>query len=297
MHLYQTIASRAFSGLLALTTVIVPSFAIAGTVQADGGLRMREDSNTTSAVITTLPDGAAVDVTATTEGGWFKVAFQEQIGFVSNEYVTVNAEEAATLEVLKDPIYGRVTEGPLNVRAGAGTDFDKVTQVGTGAVMEILATVDGWYQIDSGYVSSDYVSIIDAAEAAAAAEASTTGNEIATYAKQFLGSRYVYGGSSPKGFDCSGFTRYVLAQFGITINRTASAQMDNGTKVAMGELQPGDLVFFLKRGSGASRASHVGIYIGGDQFIHASTAKTGVIISDMDSAYYTTGFVGGRRLA
>lgn len=293
MHLYQTIASRALSGLLALSTVIAPSFAIAGTVAADGGLRMREESNTSSAVITTLPNGAAVDVTATTDGGWYKISFEEKVGFVSSEYVAVNAEEAATLEVLKDPVYGRITEGPLNVRSGAGTDFEKVKQIGTGAVVEILATVDGWYQIEDGYVSADYVTIIDAAEATA----SSKGSEIATFARQYLGSRYVYGGSSPKGFDCSGFTRYVFAQFGFDLNRTASAQMDHGTNVGITELQPGDLVFFLKRGSGASRASHVGIYIGGNQFIHASTSKTGVIISDMDSAYYTTGFVGGRRLA
>ena len=73
--------------------------------------------------------------------------------------------------------------------------------------------------------------------------------------------------------------------------------MSNGTSVSMSELQPGDLVFFLKSGSGASRASHVGIYIGGNQFVHASTPTVGVIVSDMDSAYYGTGFVGARRLA
>ena len=84
--------------------------------------------------------------------------------------------------------------------------------------------------------------------------------------------------------------------FGYTLNRTASAQMDNGTSVARSDLQLGDLVMFKKSGSSASRASHVGIYIGGGQFIHASTSSTGVIISDMDSAYYTTGFVGGRRI-
>ena len=90
--------------------------------------------------------------------------------------------------------------------------------------------------------------------------------------------------------------KYVFSNFGITLNRTASAQMDHGVAVSMGELQPGDLVFFKKAGSSASRASHVGLYIGGNQFIHASTSRTGVIVSDMNSAYYTTGFVGGRRL-
>ena len=122
------------------------------------------------------------------------------------------------------------------------------------------------------------------------------GKQAQDLAMQYLGYPYCYGGSSPSGFDCSGFVRYVYSQFGCSLNRTASAQMSNGTSVSMSELQPGDLVFFLKSGSGASRASHVGIYIGGGQFIHASTSSTGVIISDMDSAYYTTGFVGGRRI-
>ena len=111
-----------------------------------------------------------------------------------------------------------------------------------------------------------------------------------------MGYPYVYGGSSPKGFDCSGFTSYVYKQFGITINRTASTQLDNGTPVSMSELQPGDLVMFKKSGTGSKRASHVGIYIGNNQFVHASTSTVGVIVSDMDYAYYTTGFVGGRRL-
>lgn len=154
-------------------------------------------------------------------------------------------------------------------------------------VLTILETLDGWYKVEEGYVSADYVTIIDAAEAASSGSAS----EVVDLAMQYLGYPYCYGGSSPSGFDCSGFVRYVYSQFGCSLNRTASAQMSNGTSVSMSELQPGDLVFFLKSGSGASRASHVGIYIGGGQFIHASTSSTGVIISDMDSAYYTTGFV------
>ena len=72
--------------------------------------------------------------------------------------------------------------------------------------------------------------------------------------------------------------------------------MENGTPVSWDELQPGDLVFFKKSGSSARRASHVGIYIGGGQFVHASTSRVGVIVSGMNEAYYTSGFVGARRL-
>ena len=112
---------------------------------------------------------------------------------------------------------------------------------------------------------------------------------------QFLGYPYVYGGSSPRGFDCSGFTSYIYKQFGYSLKRSASDQLDNGTSVSRSELQPGDLVMF-KKGSSSRRASHVGIYIGNNQFIHSSTSRVGVIISGMDEAYYTSGFVGARRI-
>ena len=188
---------------------------------------------------------------------------------------------------------GCTTGSSLRLRAEPSTSASVVTTLDKSVAVAILDdSVDGWYKVEEGYVSADYVTIIDAAEAASSGSAS----EVVDLAMQYLGYPYCYGGSSPSGFDCSGFVRYVYSQFGCSLNRTASAQMSNGTSVSMSELQPGDLVFFLKSGSGASRASHVGIYIGGGQFIHASTSSTGVIISDMDSAYYTTGFVGGRRI-
>lgn len=101
--------------------------------------------------------------------------------------------------------------------------------------------------------------------------------------------------AAPRALTASGFVKYVCNQFGYNVNRTASAQMDNGTSVSRDQLQPGDLVFFRKSGS-SSRASHVGIYVGGGKFVHASTSKVGVIVSGMNEAYYTSGFVGARRL-
>ena len=242
------------------------------------------------AVLETIPDGSQIEVSGITESGWYQVSFQDTQGYVSTDYVVLS--ETVELPTVAEPVYGKVTEGPLNVRSAPSTDSEKVDSFSTGKVLTILETLDGWYKVEEGYVSADYVTIIDAAEAASSGSAS----EVVDLAMQYLGYPYCYGGSSPSGFDCSGFVRYVYSQFGCSLNRTASAQMSNGTSVSMSELQPGDLVFFLKSGSGASRASHVGIYIGGGQFIHASTSSTGVIISDMDSAYYTTGFVGGRRI-
>lgn len=180
----------------------------------------------------------------------------------------------------------------LNVRTGPGTDYEKAGKLYAGKVVEILGTSDGWYQIESGYVSAEYILPVDASFAVS----SSKGQEIADYALTFVGYPYVYGGSSPSGFDCSGFTKYIYSQFRYSINRTVSSQLQNGTPVSMGERQPGHLVMFKKSGTGSSAASHVGIYIGGRQFVHASTTEVGVIVSDMDSAHYTTGFVGGRRI-
>ena len=290
MHFSQSFAAKLTAGLLAVTGRIAPAFAGSGTVDAEGGLRLRNASSTDAAVLETIPDGSQIEVSGITESGWYQVSFQDTQGYVSTDYVVLS--ETVELPTVAEPVYGKVTEGPLNVRSAPSTDSEKVDSFSTGKVLTILETLDGWYKVEEGYVSADYVTIIDAAEAASSGSAS----EVVDLAMQYLGYPYCYGGSSPSGFDCSGFVRYVYSQFGCSLNRTASAQMSNGTSVSMSELQPGDLVFFLKSGSGASRASHVGIYIGGGQFIHASTSSTGVIISDMDSAYYTTGFVGGRRI-
>lgn len=123
---------------------------------------------------------------------------------------------------------------------------------------------------------------------------SATGESIASYAQQFVGYPYVYGGSGPNSFDCSGFAQYVYSQYGYYINRTADNQAYNGYYVSRDELAPGDLVFFHTYGSGIS---HVGIYIGGGSFVHASSSRTGVIISSLDQSYYASRYVTARRIA
>jgi cell wall-associated NlpC family hydrolase len=107
-------------------------------------------------------------------------------------------------------------------------------------------------------------------------------------AMHYLGVPYVWGGSSPRGFDCSGLVVYVFAQIGVSLPHSSYAMYTMGTPVSMSQLQPGDLVFF-------TGASHMGIYIGGGQFIHAPHTGDVVKISSM-SGYYSSNFVGGRRI-
>ena len=124
----------------------------------------------------------------------------------------------------------------------------------------------------------------------------TKGEEIVAYAMQFLGKPYVYGGSSPKGFDCSGFTSYVYKHFGYTISRASGGQASEGTKVAKGDLEPGDLVIY--KNQSLTRIGHVGLYIGNNKMIHASEPGVGVIITEIDakSHKYPQRFVMGRRI-
>ncbi len=112
------------------------------------------------------------------------------------------------------------------------------------------------------------------------------------YARQFVGAPYKWGASSGKAFDCSGFTVYIMKKFNVNLPRTASSQFNSGTKVAKEDLQPGDLVFFTTYKKGPS---HVGMYIGDNKFIHASSSVDRVTITDLDLKYYRQRYLGARR--
>ncbi len=115
---------------------------------------------------------------------------------------------------------------------------------------------------------------------------------IVSQSMQYLGVPYVFGGTSPSGFDCSGYVMYIFAHMGISLPRTADVQFEVGTPVSTHELMPGDLVFFSTYLPGAS---HVGIYVGDGNFIHASSSR-GVTISSLGQSYYSSCYLGARRV-
>ncbi|HWS44000.1 MAG TPA: SH3 domain-containing C40 family peptidase [Pseudoflavonifractor sp.] len=264
-------------------------------------LRLRETASTDSTTLATAEKGDTVIVLEDAGSGWYKVDYKTVVGFMSGEFLTIQTQADVTIG------YGMVqTDGAaLNVRSGAGTDFEKVAALNNGAVVDIVGVNNGWYKVSfsggTGYVSSDYmITVKDSAgsrgDGTVAAAATSLGQQIVDYAKNFLGVKYVWGGNGPNSFDCSGFTKYVYAHFGYILNRTATDQLSNGTRVSSsGELQVGDLVFF-NNGNTSKPVSHVGIYIGGGQFIHASTNAYRVQTDNLFSGYYSRVYVGGRHV-
>lgn len=118
------------------------------------------------------------------------------------------------------------------------------------------------------------------------------GSAIVDYAKKFLGKPYKWGASNGKSFDCSGFAMYIYDNFDISLGHGADLQFKKGKKVDKADLQPGDAVFFTTY---KKSASHVGIFIGNNKFIHASSSGGKVIITDLNTAYYKKRYLGARR--
>lgn len=119
------------------------------------------------------------------------------------------------------------------------------------------------------------------------------GQQIANFAKGFLGVPYAWGGISPGGFDCSGFVYYVYSHYGVSLPRVADEQYEFGQRVSVTDMQPGDLVFYSTYTPGPS---HVGIYVGNGQFVHASSGADQVTITAMSKAYYNERFLGAFRI-
>ena len=218
-----------------------------------------------------------------------------------------------------------VSVDTLNVREKPSSSSQVIEQLDINQKITVLEVVDdSWAKIEingkTGYVSNKFLSDKKTAVTSRSGEAerenedsennkeikdsevkeeknsSSTGAQVVEYAKSFIGKvKYVSGGNSPStGFDCSGFTCYVYKHFGITLNRVSGAQASNGVAVDRDNLQLGDLVLFNDNNN--SKIGHVGIYIGGNQFVHAANGKKGVITTSLSDSYYAKRYVCARRV-
>ena len=201
-----------------------------------------------------------------------------------------------------------------NLRSGPSTSTTSLGKLPKNTKITIIAEEGDWYKVSydgkEGYISKTLVTEGEPPASAtssrsqeeprtnATATSSTTssvsGSNVVQVAENYYGSRYVSGGSSPSGFDCSGFTQYVYGKCGKTISRTSYTQASEGTAVSKSELQPGDLLLFHYYGS--SSIGHVGIYVGDGKFIHAANSNRGVVYDSITSGYYADNYAGARRL-
>lgn len=230
------------------------------------------------------------------ENGWYKIKSGSVTGYVRKDLIATG-DTAQNLAVQHAQVMAIVNTESLNVRSEASTDSKAWTAVTSGQRYNVLNQLDGWVQLeldagdDDGEDQGAFVSTRDhnvtvqyalqeaieyypAVEAANAAMAFR--NKIVNFACQFVGNRYVWGGTSlTHGCDCSGFTQSVLKNFGISIPRVSRDQARTGSKVTSANMRPGDLIFYANR---SGTINHVGMYIGNGQVVNAASTRSGIRI-------------------
>ena len=258
-------------------------------VISSGNLNIRQEASTDSEVVGILTNHNACELLEDA-GDWYKVTSGKVTGYVSKQYL-VTGDEAEAIAEQEIKTVATVNTETLNVRAEKSTEAAVLSQVGNSEAFTVNSVADGWVEIsvdDSvGYISQDYVTLAQALPTAKTIEQVKYGDgvsdvraSVVSYALQFVGNRYVWGGTSlEKGIDCSGFTMRILGKYGISLPHSSKAQPSYGTKISVSEAKPGDLFFY---GSGRS-ISHVAIYIGNGQIVHASNKRDGIKVSN---AYY-----------
>lgn len=251
-------------------------------------LNIRSGPGTGYDRVGTMKKGTEVTILETANG-WYKVTDGKITGYGSADYISTEGLAQQ----------GIVLAGPLNVRSGPGTGYGRVGSLKLGATVDILSYSNGWYQISTGsltgYVSGQYISPLEELTS------SPVGAAAAAMAASLVGCRYVYGAEGPNTFDCSGLSYYIFGQLGYKLSRGSSGQYtNNGKFVTKGDLQPGDLVFFFDprfdSSGGTLPTTHMGIYVGNGQFIHAATTSRRVEYENLDGSYLSKYIVGYKRI-
>ena len=277
-------------------------------VNSTSGLNVRSGAGTTYSKLGTLEYKEKVTVLSTSNG-WAKINYNGQTGYVSSSYLQTTVPGGTTSENNNSSTtttvkYVNATSG-LNVRSGAGTSYSKIGSLDYKEKVTVLSTSNGWAKINykgqAGYVSSSYLQSTvpsgSTSNSGSNNSVSASASSVIAYAKTLLGKPYVWGAQGPNSFDCSGFTYYVFKnKAGIILPRTSSAQSKYGTYVSRNNLRAGDLVFFDTNGANNGQVSHVGLYIGNGQMIHASYSQKKIVIDNFNSSNFKRTFVNGRRV-
>ncbi len=262
-----------------------------GIANVSDHLNIRKEPKEDAELVGKMTKHAACEI-LDVSGNWAHIKSGKVDGYCNTEflYTGSKAYEVAEEEIT---LVATIKTTTLFVREGPSTEATVLTMV---PIDEEYVVVEGdkdspWLKIeideDQGYVSAEYVTLAEQLDKAMNLTELKYGEGISdvrvslvNYAKQFIGNRYVWGGTSlTKGADCSGYVQSVFRKYGVYLPRTSAAQSTVGKKISPGDAQPGDLFFYARRG----RIGHVGIYIGGGQIVNAHSRRTGIRI---DNAYY-----------
>lgn len=262
-----------------------------GIAQVENHLNIREGAGEEYDLVGKLPVDAGCEILST-EGEWYQIRSGKVTGYVKGEFLLTGQDAATRADEVKSIVATSVTQ-TLNARVEPNTDCSIWTMIAEGEELQLLEDQGEWLKVDVDgdecYVAREYVELSEQLPKAMTMTEIRYGEGISDvrvdmiqYACQFVGNRYVWGGTSlTNGVDCSGFTMRIYEKYGIYLPHSSSAQSGYGTKIDPSQAKPGDL-FFYGNGGGIN---HVAMYIGNGQVVHASSSRTGIKISN---AFYRT---------
>ena len=297
---------------LGIAISAAPSFANEkeGIITASA-LNVRSGPSTSNSVVGKVYKGNKVEIIESSNG-WHKIKLSNgNSGWASGSYINVttsnNSSSANNSNTSNESTgkIGTVTASTLNIRSGAGTKYSVVTKASKGSKVEILESSNGWYKVKLsngkiGWGSGSYISVTTSNNSNSNSNTENTTpsqNKVETvvnlaYAQ--LGKPYVWGAEGPNSFDCSGLIHYVYKQAGVSMPRSSKEQSNVGTKINKSDLQSGDLIFSSTDGTGG--VSHVAIYVGNGEMIHAPRTGKNVEKVSINNSYWSKAYLYAKRV-